>query len=403
MSASPSTPRSVAGSDITSSRPGPSRRLPNRGNVVPTNKSRVAKSPKLRKPKAAKESSRAKIEKPLSVLTSHLDDIPIKDMEAHVHRSEEARKEEVKKKKGYITRPMNSFMLYRSAYSERTKALISDTNHQMVSTVSGQSWPLEPPEIRDKYNTLAKIERENHQKAHPEYKFSPSKTVLPAKKKKDGEPNDDGDGDGSDQDPEWTPGRRRIPVPPNDPASHSRMMQDSLNAAHHILPPNIEIWPEATNIPNYIFPAAQAYYGNYLFGPAHPYHGGDVHSEANFSETSTMQRPIEHEASLTGLPGGQHPELLPTTANQGQGQLHEEPNVDPKLLASGEQNYLEHPAAVVQFRQVQHSPPTGNDVLQYLPQYQEMAYPIEQYRNDPGPHFEHESEFNDWMEQEHMG
>lgn len=78
---------------------------------------------------------------------------------------------------------MNSFMLYRSAYSERTKIWCLQNNHQVVSSVSGESWPLEPPHIREKYSDLAKRERENHQRAHPGYKFSPSKTLGGKKRK----------------------------------------------------------------------------------------------------------------------------------------------------------------------------------------------------------------------------
>ncbi|KAF8249333.1 HMG-box, partial [Wilcoxina mikolae CBS 423.85] len=96
-------------------------------------------------------------------------------MECWVTRSTQARKKEVEKRGGYITRPMNSFMLYRSAFAERTKYWCLQNNHQVVSSVSGESWPLEPDHIRQKYNDLAKKERENHQLAHPGYKFSPSK------------------------------------------------------------------------------------------------------------------------------------------------------------------------------------------------------------------------------------
>ncbi|KAF2461109.1 high mobility group box domain-containing protein, partial [Lineolata rhizophorae] len=103
-------------------------------------------------------------------------------MKAWVNRSAEVRRQEVEKRNGYITRPMNSFMLYRSAFAERTKEWCLQNNHQIVSSVSGESWPMEPPEVREMYNELAKIERLNHQAAHPDYKFSPSKAATPSKK-----------------------------------------------------------------------------------------------------------------------------------------------------------------------------------------------------------------------------
>ncbi|KAK6542192.1 hypothetical protein TWF694_007955 [Orbilia ellipsospora] len=121
-----------------------------------------------------------KLDKPLSELTKDLVNLPIRDMERWVHRSVEERRKEVEKRDGHVARPMNSFMLYRSAFAERTKQWCLQNNHQVVSSVSGASWPLEPAWIREKYNELARIERINHQAAHPGYKFSPSKNQPPA-------------------------------------------------------------------------------------------------------------------------------------------------------------------------------------------------------------------------------
>ncbi|KAI5287297.1 hypothetical protein KEM54_006093 [Ascosphaera aggregata] len=121
---------------------------------------------------------------PLSELTKHMTHIPLRDMEAHAHRPLEVRLREVENKNGKIARPMNSFLLYRSAYAERTKEWCSKNNHQVVSRVSGASWPQETNEIREKYERLAIIERENHRKAHPDYKFTPNKTSIAQKRKR---------------------------------------------------------------------------------------------------------------------------------------------------------------------------------------------------------------------------
>jgi len=87
---------------------------------------------------------------------------------------------------------MNSFMLYRSAYAERTKFWCLQNNHQVVSSVSGASWPLEPPEIRDRFNAYARLERINHSRAHPGYKFSPTKVqTVPTKVDATDEQDDD--------------------------------------------------------------------------------------------------------------------------------------------------------------------------------------------------------------------
>lgn len=158
---------------------------PNGELVKVTRVQRAAKKRKGNGEKADKPKL-PKLTKPLSELTRDYKDLPIKKMECWVHRSAETRRQEVEKRGGYVTRPMNSFMLYRSAFAERTKLWCLQNNHQVVSSVSGESWPLEPTGIRDKYNELAKIERSNHQAAHPGYKFSPSKAQN-SKKRKDQE------------------------------------------------------------------------------------------------------------------------------------------------------------------------------------------------------------------------
>lgn len=79
------------------------------------------------------------------------------------------------RRNGRIARPMNSFMLYRSAYAERTKELSAQNNHQVVSETAGDSWKIEPKEIREKYENLANIEKTRHLQAHPGYKFAPCK------------------------------------------------------------------------------------------------------------------------------------------------------------------------------------------------------------------------------------
>ncbi|EED24298.1 HMG box protein, putative [Talaromyces stipitatus ATCC 10500] len=151
-----------------------------------SNKVRVLKAPRLRRrPKATKANKIAdfRLTGPLSQVTQHLTHVPLKDMEAWINRPAEERRREAAKR-GKVTRPMNSFMLYRSAYSERTKKLCSQSNHQIVSCISGQSWALEPPEIKEQYELLALVERDKHHKAHPDYKFTPNKAQMRPRKKR---------------------------------------------------------------------------------------------------------------------------------------------------------------------------------------------------------------------------
>jgi HMG (high mobility group) box len=119
--------------------------------------------------------------------------VPLGDTEAKVHRSAEQRQGEVNNKKnnGKVPRPMNSFMLYRSAYAERVKEFCKEGNHQIISQVTGVSWAMEPPQIKELYEKYADIDRQNHQKAHPDYKFAPNKNGPASRKRKGREDEDD--------------------------------------------------------------------------------------------------------------------------------------------------------------------------------------------------------------------
>ena len=179
-----------------------------------TGKSRNSKSPATRPRKEKKaskldKSKTPKLTAPLSVLTKDME-VPLKDMEAWVNRPAEVRQQEVVKRNGYVTRPMNSFMLYRSAYAERTKQWCLQNNHQVVSSVSGESWPMEPEEVRNQFNEWAKIERDNHAKAHPDYKFSPSKATNKRRKGEFTDDEDDASELDGDPDGEYRAGVRNV-------------------------------------------------------------------------------------------------------------------------------------------------------------------------------------------------
>ena len=159
---------------------------------------RRSPSPRVKKSRAAKagKSDAPVINDGLSVLTADYD-TPVKDMNAWVNRSVATRMAEIEKKNGYISRPMNSFMLYRSAYAERVKRFCKENNHQIVSKVSGASWPQEPKEIRERYEKYASIERGNHAAAHPNYKFAPNKSGTKKRKDYDSDEDEDGEWEGS--------------------------------------------------------------------------------------------------------------------------------------------------------------------------------------------------------------
>ncbi|KAJ5482674.1 hypothetical protein N7539_006120 [Penicillium diatomitis] len=111
---------------------------------------------------------------------------PIRDMEAWVNRSQDERKLEVNAKNGEIPRPMNSFMLYRSAYIARIKSMLGRNCNQNVSRVAGLSWKAESKEVRAHFEKLAIIERQNHAISHPGYKFKPNKAAVTPPRRPDG-------------------------------------------------------------------------------------------------------------------------------------------------------------------------------------------------------------------------
>lgn len=146
------------------------------------------------------------IQKPLTEISRDVPHIPVADIATLVARSVEQRLDETSRNKrvGQIKRPMNAFMLYRKAYQEVAKSQCAQNNHQHVSKVCGAGWLLEPPHIRDMFNEWARLERENHQSAHPGYKFTPSK---PRKGKNDSDADSTVCSDADDSD--WTGGRRK--------------------------------------------------------------------------------------------------------------------------------------------------------------------------------------------------
>lgn len=313
--------------------------------VSPSSKARTSKPKK----KAGENKTKIKTPKltdPLSKLTKDYTNIPVRNMEEWVNRSAETRREEVAKRNGYITRPMNSFMLYRSAYAERTKIWCLQNNHQVVSSVSGESWPMEPPEVREHYNELAKIERINHQNAHPDYKFSPSKTTPAARKRKGTYSDDDSEpSDLDDPDAEWNPsGRRR------GNKAHRRQPTFDERSFGPNNGVNKSTW-EATN-EGRPAPAALG-----ITDMHHQYYQTTVHPHgANPGIEDIRMHRMEHPGmrqqatpvydmgqSLLGLPGGQQAhELLQLGFPHGMGTPSGEPQVDPMLLGfGGEQAFLQ--------------------------------------------------------------
>jgi hypothetical protein len=257
------------------------------------------------------------LQAPLSILTKD-SETPLRDMEAWANRSVEERRAEVAKT-NKIARPMNRFMLYRSAYAERTKKWCDQNNHQIVSKVTGQSWKkLEPKEIKDYYDRLATIERENHQRAFPEYKFAPAK-AMPKKKfpkrildypesmySSEGEP-----------DGEYRPGRqaRQPKQPPRTTDPYAA------NYSHGDVKYNqfVDAGRNSASYQPYAASQAQMYYSQpypYAVADGHGQYavyqqgGGGQQMHDNRMAMNATPASIGSSGALVSLPGGQHHKLL---------------------------------------------------------------------------------------------
>lgn len=161
---------------------------------------RPSDSPRPRKAARKKNTVKTKmLSGPLSELTKDMTNVQIKDTEAWVNRSVEDRREEANKD-NFVKRPSNSFILYRSAYADRARAWEKSPNHQKISSLAGESWAMEPPEIRKQFDAWAKVERANHAKAFPDYKFQPQTGKATNRKRKGraGTSEDELSDDGSD-------------------------------------------------------------------------------------------------------------------------------------------------------------------------------------------------------------
>ncbi|KAH0278100.1 hypothetical protein KCU91_g2709, partial [Aureobasidium melanogenum] len=110
---------------------------------------------------------------PMSALTA-ASDLPFRNMLAFASRSTAVRLGEAKKA-GKILRPLNSFVCYRSAYTDRIKQWASADCSQAVSRIAGASWKLEPDDVRNFYLQCAELDKANHLKAFPSYKYDPKK------------------------------------------------------------------------------------------------------------------------------------------------------------------------------------------------------------------------------------
>jgi hypothetical protein len=310
---------------------------------------------------------------PLSILTANMT-VPIKDIEAWVHRPASVRQAEAETRNGYVTRPMNSFMLYRSAYAERTKQWGLQNNHQVVSKLAGQSWPLEPESIKRQYEEYARIERDNHTAAHPSYKFSPSK-IGPVARKKEREAALRGDVSDSDSDvsedsdvesdAEFRPTRgagRHRRGRTTSPSRRGRGNRDAPSAP--MTPPAriaaFQSYHDASPNPAPGYGAPQAWMGAdgnmYTASPDSRGHGQQQQDYSSYNFDTYQQQPVSFDQYQPALPQQQQYQLQPAASSYGYGadigQSHDQHYLHQQLAQQQmhqqqqQQPYFEHDAAM---------------------------------------------------------
>ncbi|RHZ74682.1 hypothetical protein CDV55_108317 [Aspergillus turcosus] len=304
-------------------------RWPSASKLSP-GKVRVRKAPRIRHraKKASNRESKPKLPGPLSEITKHMKHVPLRDMDSWVNRSKEVRHEEVARKNGKVARPMNSFMLYRSAYAERTKEWFAHNNHQKVSEVAGGSWLIETPEIREKYELLANIEKANHLKAHPGYKFSPSK-----EKKKRSETDDDQlTVDGGEMTSGSSPAFLHVGAAGSSEVdSNGWASRDStpFDFPEHGLPTTYygSSWQTSHPSKDMLSPPRPS---PYLQQSMHQNLMGPPTEDPRFRHVGLQDIPFTSSTALAGLPGAAHHDLLQPQSTPGTGP---DGQLDPQLLS----------------------------------------------------------------------
>ncbi|KAJ5778002.1 High mobility group superfamily [Penicillium odoratum] len=298
-----------------------------------TFRARATRSPRERRPRARRNTTRAARsprDVPLSVSSAHLSDtVSVRNMHAWVHRSVEERHQQAETKKK-VPRPMNAFMMYRSAYADRAKALSGHTNYQVVNSDIADSWGIESEEIKHYYRELAITERENHARAFPDYKFKPVRgpAVAAVPPPVSSPPNSITSGTLVDHgSPQWSdcdtlPG-----------SFHDRSYSFSLDPIYHSRSNTPAGYPDMAN--GYMTLAWNSYPGQ-----SHPtiqpsaLQSGMLEA-MQYHHSSPPPQELQYGISngLNGLPGGSHHDLLQPQPSQSYSSHVEDGSLDPQMLS----------------------------------------------------------------------
>lgn len=322
----------------------------------------LSRTPPSKRKKAVKPKDkvkRAALEKPLSELTKDLTQVPVKDTEAWVNRSFEERKAE-KRDDGSIKRPSNSFMLYRSAYTERCRELEKSKNHQDISSIAGASWALETPAIKAQFEEWARVERENHQKAFPDYKFQPQTQAAKERKRK--RKSDEASDETSDlEDPTWHNGRgvleeRAKSIRNKTPRSTYReysnspsfTSQDEASTPEpYMLSQNSSYIPDINlGKPLPMAMDRQSDYHHITSQPNTAYHAYDYAENYQYVDNAAFET-YDSVSPPIGLPGGSHVDLMgDSSLDAGQMMFPSPSLLDPELQSHDHMSQVQAQALV---------------------------------------------------------
>jgi hypothetical protein len=205
----------------------------------------------------------------------------------------------------------------------------------VVSRASGQSWPLEPPEVREKFERLALLERDNHQKAHPEYKFAPNKNQTPPKKKR--APDDDtGELNDHESDLQLMRSRSRKRTRSSEIGGGYEIRDTTpfdgrdlgLASIYNRSPWHVNNLGRSTTAP--LSPPEQTHY---LPSMVHPSAIGSHVEEMRYCKVELPDAQYHPTATLAGIPGNIHHDLLQTYSNVSTPSQIDDSQLDPQLLA----------------------------------------------------------------------
>ncbi|KAH8177732.1 HMG (high mobility group) box domain-containing protein [Sarocladium implicatum] len=132
----------------------------------------------------------AKAQQQVTVLSiyARAHNIPVDDVNEYVSRNPEQRRiDKEEKGKGGGGRACNAFILYRHCYQKVAARLKGEVKQNNISTVVGDSWRNEVPEISQKFKDAFKMEKQRHADAFGVVKYNPARPgTKGAKKTKSG-------------------------------------------------------------------------------------------------------------------------------------------------------------------------------------------------------------------------